>query len=215
MENEIRFQFWPNSSKQEMESFLIYIFSRSTRKLYLYLQLYKATEEKSIENHLRVCNMKYKHFPLFFSHGLYCIGMAQIVLTTVISRKLATLGRCFFPIGLMQFWQHRNSQQVYFTKGSGWSKYSRRYKESNTEFFALGLNVTNQVTSLYSLNSINLPKDELFFNNFFYSWGYLNLFEYLTILSSIYIYIYIYISGGARILIQEGKIKLKLFINIY
>ena len=77
---------------------LIYIFFRNTRKLYLYLQLYKSTEEKNIERSpTRIYNIKYLQFPLFFIHGLYCIEMTQNVLTTVISRKLATLGRCFFP----------------------------------------------------------------------------------------------------------------------
>ena len=153
-----------------MEGFLIYIFFRGTRKLYLYLQLYKATEEKSIENHLRACNIKYKHCPLFFIHGLYCIGMARIVLTTVISRKLATLGRCFFPIGLMQFWQHRNSQQVYFTKGSGWSKYSESSIRKGVLSFLLLASMfgTNKVPSLYPLNNINLLKEKLFFYMIFF-----------------------------------------------
>ena len=132
---------------------------------------------------------------ILFLALIYCIGMAQIVWQQLFLGNWHLVESAFFPIGLWwQFRQHRNNQQVYFTKGSGWSKYSQSYKGRNTQFFALGFNVTNQVTSLYLLNSINLPKDELFFNNFFYSWGYLNLFEYLTILSSVCIYIYIYIS---------------------
>ena len=130
-----------------MESFLIYIFFRSTRKLYLYLQLYKATEEKSIENHLRACNIKYKHCPLFFIHGLYCIGMAQAVLTTVISRKLATLGRCFLQKEVVD----PNIHEASIRKG--------------VLSFLLQASMigANKVPSLYPLNNINLPKDKLFF----------------------------------------------------
>ena len=87
---------------------------------HIYIYIFRSIERSPTRN----CNIKYKHFPLvLFLALIYCIGMAQIVWQQLFPGNWHPVERCFFSIGLRwQFWQHHN-KRVYFTKGSGWSKY--------------------------------------------------------------------------------------------